>query len=186
MFDSKKKKAIKALEAQKAKIDNPEHYNDVIWVAQTADIVKKYIGEKSALYNVILRFKFSILDTGMLTKQQKQYEFAQKERDAKKLVENCIEYINTNGVYKEPIDNPLSKIKANWLVAFVFTGGSIIFSAGWFFANLNNRNDMKDLQNSSNQMQIKINELRDSIRLNRTPNGVPDEQAKTPNKKGKG
>ena len=95
-----------------------------------------------------------------------------------------MEYIEKYGVYKKPTDNPMSKIKANWFVALVFSGGLIVFYAGCFFANLNNHSDMKDLQNSKMEIQIKINELRDSVRLNRPSDSIPDEQTKTPSKKG--
>ena len=88
-----------------------------------------------------------------------------KRQQAKNFIDSCIEFINEQGIYKESTENFLSKIKVDWLVAFIFTGGSILFYAGWFFADLNNRSNMKDLQNSNKQLEMKNNELRDSIKF---------------------
>ena len=48
MLDSKKKAAIKALKGQKLLLD--ESHQDESWIAETSDMLRKYLGEKSELY----------------------------------------------------------------------------------------------------------------------------------------
>ena len=96
MYSSKKIKAIKALNIQKAKLDDPTQNNDWVWVAQTGDIVKKYIGEKSVLYANISTFTFTFWHLSGETDDGKRQQ-------AKNFIDSCIEFINEQDIYKAQI-----------------------------------------------------------------------------------
>ena len=100
MSRSENRKAIKSLEIQKAKIDDPMHYNDWIWVAQTADIVRKYIGENSALNSTISAYTFT---TQFNEPTHTKIEFAKfwKSQEAKQFIDSCIEYIEVHGIQEK-------------------------------------------------------------------------------------
>lgn len=131
MINSPKKKAIDALKKQKAKLDDKKYYNDWDWIAQTTDIISKYIGKDSALYTAIIQFKFGVLTDGSLSNEQIRHGFDAKVRTAKRYVDNCIEYIELNGIKKETKVNLLQKL-SDKVVWSIFVG---IATFGFFLGN---------------------------------------------------
>jgi len=181
MSDSKKVKAVSELFEQQTKLETINSLEFDVWIVKTTQIIKTFLGDDSEFYKRMKQFNFTKkYDKNSNVKQDILVNIA----IAHGILVSCMEHIDNHGIYEKPSDNFLSKIKANWFVALVFTGGTIVFSAGWFFSNMNSRSDIKDLQNSIKQMQSKINELRDSIRLYRPSDSIPDKQTKPPSKKG--
>ena len=132
MFRFKKKIAIKALEKQKAKIVDKTYYKDNNWIAQTADIVKKYIGNDSSLHQLIDDFSFAVRRKGELSGGQISARFDVKEEAAIRYIDSCIEYIRLNGIIKEPKINFLQKLsdKVVWAIL------TSVLAVGFYFGQL--------------------------------------------------
>jgi len=132
MFNKKKNVAIQALNKQKEKLTDEEHYNDWAWIAHTADIVKKYIGENSTLHTAITRFSFGVTSYGHVTNEEARAEFDAKERTAARYIDKCIEYIELNGIKREPKINFLQRLSDKVVWSILIGIGTF----GFFLGNL--------------------------------------------------
>lgn len=177
MFQSKKKAAIKALQSQKEKLKNTDTYFNNIWVLKTSEILKKYFGEKSAFY-----LHSQNLRSQIMTSNRKDFTEIKNmfKSSMEKFIDECVEYINEHGAYKEQSQNFLSKIKVGWFVGLVFTGGTIVFFAGKSCNELERKQDIRDMQNKIEQIQVKMQNLKDSIRLLQSADTIPNKKPKPP------
>lgn len=86
---SKKQIAIDILEKHKAKLNDLNNHNST-WYAMLSDLIAKYIGKESLLYNSASGW----------------YSFAKRGskdhlKEAHEIIDNAIDYINANDVKKE-------------------------------------------------------------------------------------
>jgi len=131
MYISQKKRAIKSFILQREKINDPKYYSDWQWIAHTCDLITKYIGNESAFYNTLSQFRFQVLNDGTLSNKQILSALNSKEKDAIRLVNECIEYIKTNGILKQKKSNFLSRISDGWLIFVIGTLIPGIFYLGY-------------------------------------------------------
>ena len=120
MIFSRKQKAINSLLRQREKLDDNSYYKDWQWVAQTADIVANYIGKDTALHITIRQLKFGVWNDGTMTNEQMHIGFENKKKDARRFIDDCIDYIRINGIV-ESKNNFLSRLSDRWLIFIVGT-----------------------------------------------------------------
>jgi len=93
---SKEDKAIMLFESQKSKINNDTINSDEFWRSSTLELIKKYIGVNTQAYIYISGHSFKPNGSETVT--------GQIER-GKKMIEYCIDQIETNGIIEENKDN---------------------------------------------------------------------------------
>jgi hypothetical protein len=151
-----KKKAINILIKQRDKIDDINSPNDETWVFQTAEYIRQFFGDSSTQFSYISQFSFIVKYSNRDNDESVRQWLAQKPRDAKQFLNNCIEDITHTGLYKKPTVNFLSKLSdtAIWtIIPFVLT---VVFSSGYllgqYFADIKNielRQELKKYQDNS-------------------------------------
>lgn len=175
----KKLEAVLELRRQQDKLISIHPIEFQTWIITTTEIIRTYFGEESGFYTMLKDFDFNAKFNETSTPEQNIAVNTYKVHD---ILVSSMEYLDKFGVYKKPTENPMSKIKANWFVALVFTGIPTLICVGWSVANLKNDAETKNMKNSIIQMQTKINELRDSILLHTPSNSIPDEKPEAPSK----
>jgi hypothetical protein len=150
------KKAIEILTKQRDKIDDINYPNDETWVYQTAEYIRQFFGENSTQFSYINRFSFSVLATNYDSKEAVRQWMAQKPRDAKQFLNNCIEDLKHTGLYKKPSVNILSKLSdtALWTIipftlTTVFTGGFLLGQYLTDIKNIELRQELTKCKNAS-------------------------------------
>lgn len=139
MFNSKKKAAIKALQRQKEKLKYNDTYLTNVWVLQTSEILKKYLGSNSDFYKSAQQMKLQIAasNTAEFNENKRYYQ----DR-AKRFIDGCIQYIHENGIVKERKPNFLTSI-SDELVWGIYIGTVYVaFYVGvwWATAPINPNN----------------------------------------------
>ncbi len=163
MSSSEKRKAIKALENQKTLLDNSNQ--DDSWIAETSDMLRRYLGENSELYLKMKSFSFTLWYPASVSKEQIMQDIEIQKRKAKQMVERSIAFIKAHGIYKEPKVTAVAVIKANWLVALYFVLSPAIFVfGGWWKYNFTYKEEIQNLQKQNELLNDTIRVLRDSLR----------------------
>jgi len=154
----KVKNAIDILQKQKAKIDDPKHVNDDNWVFQTASYIKEFFGIESTEYSFIRQFHFYVKSTNWDSSDDINRWLAEKQIQAKKFLDNCIETLQHKGLVKQPKQNFLNRLSdtAIWSIVSITIPGLI--SLGAFFGNM-----FSDKQNIELRQENKL--LKDSLTL---------------------
>jgi ABC-type sugar transport system permease subunit len=179
MFSFKKLKAIKAFENQKAQVSQITLHNYTSWLAHTSDLIQMYLGESSNFQGAINNL------FGLPIFQPTQHEEIIRQRlpEIERVMTNCIEFIKSHGVYKEPKPNFLASL-GNELIWTIFTGSLLIaFGTGvwWVKSPLNPENYPK-AEKVKEQPSIRpVINLGDSSNLN--PN-VPTQEKSNKNRQG--
>ena len=119
------KKAIQILKDQKFKIEDPKHINDESWVFQTASYIKDFFGEKSTEYSFICQFRFDVLASDWESDEYIRNLFSEKNIQAQKYLDNCIETLNNKGLIRK--ENFLQRFNDGALWSSI----SIILPAIW-------------------------------------------------------
>ena len=120
MMESTKVKAINAFKKHKAKISQTDIYQ---WLRYAADLTDKYVGPETQL-----RKGWSNLLS---------YETSNLHQKASSLVDQCIESIEDNGVYKPSNKNFLMTLNNGELITLISTvliasiGGSWLLGTGY-------------------------------------------------------
>jgi len=128
-----KKKVIKVLEQQKAKILDKNHYNDETWVFQTASYIKDIFGEKSTEYDYISRFTFTVQVLNTTPKEEIGLLIQMKEDKVIKFINNCIETIKNKGIIKPTKMNFLNKLNNGILIAIITFAVPSLIGIGFYF-----------------------------------------------------
>lgn len=151
-----KSKALKLLNAQRAKLIDRNHYKDEIWVAQTISYVKDIFGEDSVEYHIANQFKFYVLSSPYKTPEDALKEIDQKKSDILKFIDSWIETVNHKGVKVK--SNFLYRLNDNWLTFIIGTIITVIFPTifyiGFWFGShdsLPKLTDQKNQQKSATQ-----------------------------------
>lgn len=140
----KRSNAITILKSQKEKLINSS-IKDRIWIIQTSNYIKSFLGEQSDEY----RFIINILSFNPSTPTKDgRKDNIQMIMD---FIDNCIEIIKNKGLYKPPYKNFLQKINNAWLIAIITGIISVSFFAGKFTSDLKNvelKQELKSIKDS--------------------------------------
>lgn len=120
-----KKKSIKSLEYLKEQLSKSETLNSN-WVIMLADLLKKYLGPESQLYET------TKIWIGIPVNTNNKKEFYE-------IIDHAINYIESNGVYKpnsiwkliENYDQRVVYLATAALVSFIFSIGYILGKSDW-------------------------------------------------------
>lgn len=141
------KKAIFALNRHKNKLKTSADF-DSNWISKLADLLLKYLGSKSLLYNSAKNW-YSLANRGSTSQMN----------DCLKILENAIEFIEDNGVIKEhSIWRNIENTNKSVIVSITIFIINIIFWSGYLVA------DYKKTKEDFN-LVIENNELKDSLYL---------------------
>lgn len=152
------KKAVKILQDQILKIEKSKSESLLF---QTRSFIKDFFGEQSEEYEVSRKLTFTIVLNG-LSKEQISQAFNQKQEEAIKFLNTCIETLKTKGIKKEPFFKTISET-AFWTIFSILLPSLTLI--GFFFGELK-----IDKQNI--ELQLEIKNLKDSLlffRNNFTP-----------------
>jgi hypothetical protein len=120
-----RKSAIRHLEKQKTEFVNKSFDNVAAWKSKTASMIIDFLGFESGEYYSFAKFHFgewcSDKNSG-----NKDSLFYHEHSALTGLIDNCIDKIKRNGLYKKPQSNVLSNAD-NWKL---ITIAIIIFVAG--------------------------------------------------------
>jgi phosphoribosyl-ATP pyrophosphohydrolase len=174
MIKSEKKTAIKALLKQREKLEDNDIYKSRLWAIKTSEIVRKYFGETSGFFTHSQKF-----DSQAMTKNTSDFlYFKDKFKSSMQtFIDECIDYINTNGVFKDHSTNFLSTVKVDWLVAGAIALVNALFWGGYFFSELNHKTEKQEMKAGVEELQKKITTLSDSITLLKATKDSADKNA---------
>jgi hypothetical protein len=168
-----KKKSIEILKSQKAKIDDPNHKNDTNWVFQTASYIKDFFGKDSTEYDFIRNFQFEVNYSVYDSPDIILREIKEKNDQAKRFIDNCIETINQKGLTKGNEGNFLQKFNDTWLstllVLLLTTVATVSFMLGKYISNVENfslKKENEELQSILKNNGIQSNSEDRSINFN--------------------
>ncbi len=157
-MDMTPQKAIQILERQRDKVDDASIPNDEVLVFQTAEYIKTFFGETSEQYNFISRYSFWVKYTSMDDMVDVRRWMKERPLQFKRFLNDCIEFINDNGLYKLPKKNFLANINNGVLIPLVLFILPIIFFSGKMVGeNVKNKEELKIEKN--------YQDLRDSVTL---------------------
>ncbi|HMK17831.1 MAG TPA: hypothetical protein VK492_06530 [Chitinophagaceae bacterium] len=146
-----KDKAVQVLNNQKAKLNSISTDNCTVWQTQTKSYIKSFFGESSPEYHYIDNFQF-FYHVG----DNWRGEMNRNIPVASLFIDNCIETIDNNGLYKPPKPNWLTHVDNRWLVgiaagllAGIFFLGRFVGSTESDIKNIELRNEIKDLKKSN-------------------------------------
>ena len=132
-----KEKAIEILTNQKNKLNQKGATVDNIWISETAEYVKRFLGSDSSQYSLIISDHFRTFPILHTDTTDYRYFDQLNIKNANQFINSCIESINNNGVYK-PKGNFITKMddaKFRWFIGGLCTSliliGTIIYNQGY-------------------------------------------------------
>lgn len=129
MFQTKKYRAIKAFELQLDKLRNKGYYKDETWVSLTTDLIEKYIGYNTNLYERSKHFSFKVRYVSATLKDEEvTSRLKYKKTEAERIVNSAIDYINANGIIKPKKENLLKSIDNKLIYTIIVA----LFGTGYF------------------------------------------------------
>ena len=119
---------------------------DKSFESEAADYALKFLGPSSHLYKSMAKFTFNTFHRSTVN------------QSFINLTNSIIEYIRTNGIYKDPKRNILQNLSNEWLLSGIGGIILIVFSAGFFVGTLKvDKDAIKYLKENS--------QLKDSVSL---------------------
>ena len=139
------KKAIASLIRHKNNLKTPADF-DSNWISKLADLLLKYLGSESLLYNTVKNW-YSFANKGNVAHMN----------DCLKALENAVEFIEDNGIKKEhSFWRTLENTNKSVIVTIILFLVNIIFWSGYLVA------DYKKTKADFN-LVVENNKLKDSL-----------------------
>lgn len=164
MIFSKSKKAIQHLKEQKVKLDDIKNVlQGNTWKASLKASLIIYLGKDSTLISRLDNLSFTKKKSASTdymggTKTMNIYDDTQKN-NFKDLLNNSIEYIQSHGLYKNPIkNNILTHFNTTQIISGSFIMAGIIFSAGKYKGKLDYERQIDRIENEKLVFENKYND----------------------------
>ncbi|PQB06790.1 hypothetical protein BST83_06190 [Polaribacter filamentus] len=148
------KKAIKSLNRHKEKLKNPSDF-DSSWVSKLSDLLLKYLGAESLLYNSAKKW-YSFASRGNISHMN----------DCLKILENSIEFIEDNGVKKDSsfwrtLENTNKSVIVTILIFII----NIIFWSGYLVSDYKKTKADYDLVIENIQLKDSLFSIRKTFKI---------------------
>lgn len=173
---NKKKEAIKILKGLLTEIDT---IKDVKagnnWKSKLKDTLKLYVGENSAICQRLDVLYFTRKETKIFKDAIGIYDEYiyddNKKQDFKNLINNAIDYINSNGVFKNPNKgNFISSFSNTEIIGGVVFALGLSYGVGNFFGKLEVNKEtiqletkIKETERYNEALKLEMRNLQDSI-----------------------
>jgi len=176
MFN-KKKEAILVLNQLLTEIDtivDVKQGNN--WKSKLKDTLNLYIGENSAISKRLDELYFTRKETRAYTNAIGLYDVhiydESKKEDFRNLIRNAINFVQSNGVYKNPNKNNfLSGFNNTEMIGGIVVAVGLIFGIGNYFGKLEKDREiiktearMKDVESRNEKLKIENTNLNGIIR----------------------
>lgn len=176
MFN-KKKEAILVLNQLLTEIDiivDVKQGNN--WKSKLKDTLNLYIGENSAISKRLDELYFTRKETRAYTNAIGLYDVhiydESKKEDFRNLIRNAIDFVQSNGVYKNPNKNNfLSGFNNTEMIGGIVVAVGLIFGIGNYFGKLEKDREiietearMKDVESQNEKLKIENTNLNGIIR----------------------
>lgn len=153
-MNRKDKKAIASLIRHKDKLRTPADF-DSSWVSKLSDLLLKYLGAESLLYNSAKNW-YSFATRGNTSHMN----------DCLKILENSIEFIEDNGVKKESsFWRTLENTNKSVIVTIAIFIINIIFWSGYLVASYKKTKSDFDIVIENNKLKDSLSTIRKSFKI---------------------
>jgi hypothetical protein len=173
---NKRKEAIKILNALLIEIDTIIDVNQGNnWKSKLKDTLNLYIGESSAISSRLDKLYFTRKETKVYTNAIGFYDVhifdENKKEDFRNLINNAVNYVESNGVYKiTNKNNFLSEFKNPEIIGGIFVTLGMIFGIGNYFGKLEKDREiidvelkMKVIDSQNKNLKIENENLKENI-----------------------
>lgn len=153
-MNRKDKKAIASLIRHKNKLKTPSDF-DSSWVSKLADLLLKYLGSDSLLYNTAKNW-YSLASRGNISQM----------KDCISTLESSIEFIEDNGIKKEhSFWRTLESTNKSVIVTIVLFIVNIIFWSGYLVADYKKTKDDYNLVIENTKLKDSLSSIRKTLEI---------------------